>query len=183
MGCRVLVCLMPVALAFVLAGCSTAAESPSGGSALTPSDESLTSLAALPALALNVDLTDEGFQPPSIFIPVGRRVKLILRNRGTTEHHYRVIGLAPMDPLWRSEPEDMPLEEGITDEEHELHHNADYVPFRAMSPAGIKPLGDEVHAYAIRGGRDVMYFTATTTGTFSVQCPLHPEMVGQVIVF
>lgn len=178
---RTLVCLMPLAL--VLAGCSQATETPSGEPALTPSDESIASLAGLPALTLNVDLTDEGFQPSIVSIPAGRRVKLILRNRGTTEHHYRVVGLVPVDPLWRATSEDMPLEEGVTEEDHDAHHNTDYVPFRAKSPAGIKPLGDEVHAYAVNGGVDVMFFTATSKGTFSVYCPLHPEMAGQVIVF
>lgn len=128
---------------------------------------------------INVSLTDEGFQPASISIPVGQRVKLVVRNHGKTEHHYRIVGLVPGDLRWRQSAE-------VTDEEdeHLSHHpGAAYVPYRSASQAGIKPTGDEVHAFAAAGALDVVLFIPTNTGTFEVQDPLHPELVGQVTVF
>lgn len=132
-------------------------------------------------LTINVVMTDDGFQPSSIFIPVGREARLVVRNHGMTEHHYKVEGLVPGDVLWRA-----PAAASVTEEEdeHLAHHpGASYVPFRSTSRAGIKPTGDEVHAYAAAGGLDVILFTATNTGTFLVQDPLHPEIVGKVKVF
>lgn len=128
---------------------------------------------------INVRLTDDGFQPTSLSLPVGQRVKLVVRNHGDTEHHYRIVGLAPGDLRWRQTGE-------VTnqDNEHLDHHpGAAYVPYRSASKAGIKPTGDEVHAFAEGHGLDVVLFIPTNTGTFEVQDPLHPEIVGQVTVF
>jgi plastocyanin len=134
-------------------------------------------------MPINVYVTDEGFQPPYIAIPAGRLVRLVLRNSGTTEHHYRVVGLVPLDPLWRSEAEDMSLEEGVTDEDTNPTITLLTCRSGPRRRPGLSPLGDEVHTYALRGSKDAMFFTATSTGTYSVQCPLHPEKVGQVTVF
>ncbi|MBI4202100.1 MAG: hypothetical protein HY532_03155 [Chloroflexi bacterium] len=133
---------------------------------------------------INVDITDAGIQPSTVFVPAGQRVKLVLRNRATAEHHYRVLGLEAADLLWLAEPEGE-QEQGVTDEDHEMHHSGEFVPWRATSPAGVKPTGNEVHAYApgSAGGMDVVLFTAHTTGTFLVQCPLHPEMTAKLIIF
>ena len=188
---RVLVGLVPTGL--VLVACSSTAVSKVDG-VDTPQAEPTTvaQLDAESAISLdeavgfftiNVDLTDDGFEPPWIFIPAGRGVQLVLRNRGTTEHHFRVLGLVPTDLLWRVEAEGDPVAEGVTDEEHDLHHNADFVPFRSTSAAGIRPIGDEVHGYAGRGQSDIVRFVAANTGTFAVQCPLHPEIAGTITVF
>lgn len=178
---RLLVGLMPVGL--VLAACSNPAGVSSEANVAAPQGEPATPLdEPVEFLTINVDITDDGIQPPSIFIPAGRRVQLVLRNRGSAEHHFRVPRLVPKDLLWLARPEGA-REEGVTDEEHERHHDASFVPFRARSPAGIRPMGDEAHAYAAAGGMDVILFTATNTGTFSVQCPLHPGIVGKVTVF
>lgn len=132
---------------------------------------------------INVDISDIGIQPSSIFIPSEQRVRLVLRNQGSTEHHFRIVGLAPRDLLWASDPEAV-REEDVTDEDHNLHHAGGYVPWRATSLAGIKPTGDEVHSYVSPTRRmDVVLFTATNSGTFVVQCLLHPEIVGKVTVF
>ncbi len=178
---RVLVGLMPVGL--VLVSCTSATSAPSNEHVATPSNESVGAL-TIPVmdLTINMDVTDDGFQPPAVFIPVGSRVKLVLRNRGTTEHHYRVVGLVPKDLQWLAGPEEA-REEAVTDKEHELHHATGYMPFRGASPAGIRPMGDEVHGYAARDDFDVVLFIPTNTGTFVVQCPLHSEMVGKVTVF
>ncbi|MCZ7574257.1 MAG: cupredoxin domain-containing protein [Ardenticatenaceae bacterium] len=140
-------------------------------------------------LTINVDITDDGIEPASIFIPVGRRVQLVLRNRGTTEHHYRVVGLVPEDLLWlareaTAEEQALVAAGAVTEDEHAAHHQAaSVVPYRSASPAGIQPTGNEVHAYAAAGDMDVVFFTATNIGTFIVQDPLHPEIVGKVRVF
>lgn len=133
-------------------------------------------------ISITVIVTDEGFQPPSIFIPVGQKVRLVLRNRGSTEHHFRVLALKIRDLKWLA-----PLAADVgedDDAQHEAHHMVtSFVPFRDTSPAGIKPLGDEVHAYAQAGGQDMVIFTPTDTGNFLVHCPLHPEIIGHVIVY
>ena len=188
---RVLIGLLPIGL--LLIACSSAdgvsettgVDTPQGEptSAGNLDAQSATlSYAFDSVFTINVDLTDEGIQLSSIFIPVGREIQIVLRNRGTTEHHYRVVGLMPTDLSWLAEPEGTQAE-GVTDEDHDLHHSAALVPWWFTSPAGIQPRGDEVHGYAARGGLDVVHFVATNVGTFEVQCPLHPEETGTVTVF
>ncbi len=110
-----------------------------------------------------------------------------MRNRGKAEHHFKVLGLVPKDPMWlaRAKP-------GVySDDEHMEHHSgASFVDATSLllfnmcsSAAGICPKGNEVHAYAAGGGMDAVFFTATKTGTFLVQDPLHPAIVGKLIVF
>jgi len=135
-------------------------------------------------LTINVALTDDAMQPSSIFVPLGRRVRLVVRNRGSSEHHYRVVGLVPKDLLWLAQ--DLPGESAastITDEHADHHEEISFVPFRFASMAGVRPTGNEVHAYALPGELDAVSFTATKTGTFSVRCPLHPRIVGTLTVF
>ena len=51
-------------------------------------------------LTVNVEVSDGAIRPASVFIPAGRPVQLLVRNRGTMEHHYRVVGLTPIsDPV------------------------------------------------------------------------------------
>lgn len=139
-------------------------------------------------VTVNVDLTDTGFEPATIYIPEGRGIQLVLRNRGTTEHHYRVAGLIPTKITWLASSEynlsqlqDRP--EDISEAEHLLHHMIAFVPFRDESPFGVKPLGNEVHGYAAPRDREIIRFIAVNPGTFRVEDVLHPEIVGQVVVF
>ncbi|MBF8300934.1 MAG: DsbD protein, partial [Acidobacteria bacterium] len=53
-------------------------------------------------LTLNVAVSDEALRPAAVFVPAGRPVQLVLRNRGSMEHHYRVVGLRPDDLFWVS---------------------------------------------------------------------------------
>ena len=137
---------------------------------------------------VNVAMGDTGIQPAAVFMPVGRRVQLLLRTRGVSEHHYRVVGLVPDNLLWVAEP-DSAMDEAAANadasDEHSNHHPPlAFVPWRAESPAGILPTGNEVHAYVSAGrGLDVVIFTPTNAGTFDVQCDLHNETVGKVTVF
>ena len=39
----------------------------------------------LPKFSVTVILTDNGFEPSAIFLPAGRQIRLVVRNRGTTE--------------------------------------------------------------------------------------------------
>ena len=133
-------------------------------------------------LTLNIAISDSDIEPSSVFIPAGRPVQLLLRNRGTTEHHYRVVGLAPDDLAW-IDRDVSPRSAVVPGDEHN-HHGRHFVRLRATSPAGISRTGDEVHAYVSDASRvDVVRFTTTQTGTFVVQCELHPEKVGKLTVF
>lgn len=185
---RVLVGLLPVVL--VLVACTGVTSVSNKAEVAAPQEDpaavvnldklrAISSDQPLEYLTINVRITDDGFQPASIFIPVGRRVKLVVRNHGMAEHHYRIVGLVPGDLRWRQT-------DAVTDEdeEHLDHHpGASYVPYRSTSKAGIKPTGDEVHAFAAGRALDVVLFIPTNTGTFAVQDPLHPEIVGKVTVF
>lgn len=185
----ILLLLVPAVLA--LAACS----SPAGGvdAAATdalqeePSavvDATDAARADLPALTVSVYLKESGIEPASLFLPRGRRVRLVVRNHDRTEHHYRIVGLVPQDLLWR-DPGAGAEDVDLTDEEAEMasHHETGFLPYRATSRSGIRPFGDEVHGYARGGEFDVVLFTPTNTGTFTVECPLHPEETGKVIVF
>jgi len=114
-------------------------------------------------------------------VPAGRPVQLMLRNRGSVEHHYHVVGLVPDELSWVARPEPTPETEG---DEHSAHHGLRLLRSRAPSPAGIRPSGREVHAYvAVPGDVDVVLFTANQTGTFPVECDLHRDRVGSLTVF
>jgi hypothetical protein len=143
----------------------------------------------VPYFILNVEVSDAGIQPSEAFIPAGQRVRMVLRGRDRTEHHYRVVGLVPDELSWMAEPARVmeepanTAEAGASGAEHD-HHDSAFVRWRETSPAGITPTGDEVHAYvtAVKGV-DVVLFSTTQTGTFMVQCDLHPEQVSKLVVF
>ncbi len=189
-------------LALIAGACSGESEgtATAGG---TGSRESVTvapdfSMAALP---VNIRLTDEGFEPDIIFLPAGRSIRLILRNHGTTEHHFRINGLIPSQMRWMLFPEideyevasltPKELQEygiaGVTDLgelTHLVHHlKPTFVPFKDVSPAGIKPLGTDVHGYVSLGVTEVMTFFALQTGEYASEDVLFPEITGRVIVF
>jgi cytochrome c-type biogenesis protein len=135
-------------------------------------------------LTLNVEIADGAIRPASVFIPAGRPVQLLLRNRGSMEHHYRVVGLVPDDLVWVSRAESAPEDAVTDDDEHSHHHDRQFVRWRVTSPAGIHPTGQEIHAYvAVPGDVDMVVFSASQTGTFAVHCDLHPEEVGKLTVF
>jgi plastocyanin len=145
--------------------------------------------AGLRFLTVNVELSDEGISPAMVAIPAGREIKLVVRNRGMTEHHYQVRGLVPHD-LWRvstaeaSATRDSNAPLAAADGEHDEHnHSASLGAY--VSQAGVIPSEHEVHAFAQGGGggMDVIFFTATTPGTYEVRCTLHPTMVAKLMVF
>src|SRR5687768_12381377 len=101
-------------------------------------------------LTVNVAVSNAGLESATVFIPAGKPVQLMLRNRGTSEHHYRVVGLTP-DELWWMAPgasgETTPaIPTTATADEHD-HHSRHFVTTKAASPSGITPTGREVHAY------------------------------------
>ena len=133
-------------------------------------------------ILLNVELSDTGIQPSTVFVPAGQPVQLVLRNRGSTEHHYRVVGLVPDELSWIAAPASA-MDADVSEDDHH-QHDREFVRWRETSPAGISPTGDEVHGYVSRAkGVDVVLFSATQVGTFVVQCDLHPEEVGKLVVF
>lgn len=176
-------------LALVAGACSDTASTsaPEAVSVVVPQD------VTADEFLVNVILTDTGYEPETIFIPAGRPIRLVLRNRGETEHHYRVAGLIPSDLRWRLEPQldtydlesDPEFADAYVDDiEHILHHlTPTYVPFKEESRSGIKPIGNEVHGYTHRGTIDVMTFYALQTGSYDVIDELHPELTGTVVVF
>jgi uncharacterized cupredoxin-like copper-binding protein len=130
---------------------------------------------------VNVAVSDTGIQPSTVFVPTGRPVQLVLRNRGMLEHHYRVIGLEPEGLSWLADSTDVTAT--ISGENHN-HHRRTFVPERGVSPGGIRPSGHEVHAYVTQDRRvDEVLFTANHTGTYVAQCDLHPGEVGRLVVF
>jgi cytochrome c-type biogenesis protein len=132
---------------------------------------------------VNVGISDAEIQPAAVFVPAGRPVQLLLRNRGASEHHYRVVGLVPDEVSWLAAADADKADPTVGDEDHN-HHGRRFVPSRAVSPAGIRPTGNEVHAYVTAERRvDAVLFTATETGTYVVRCDLHPEHVARLTVF
>lgn len=169
-----------VSFALALAGCSTSTESEpvSEPTVVYPPNFELRTI------NLNIDMTDTGFDPGEIHIPAGRSIQLVLRNRDTVEHHYRVIELKPAEMIWLALEKPDVAEAGVTEEDHESHHSKDFVDFRGTSPGGVRPTLTEVHAYAPGHAVDVVRFFAQTTGVFEVECVLHPEEErGTVTVF
>ncbi len=153
-----------------------------------------------PTLTVNVTLTDEGFQPSTIFLPAGRHIELVIRNRGTDEHHYRIAGLVPAGLNWivsseidedeilamsPAELEALGIDSAdMSNLEHVAHHlGPTAIAFKPESAAGIKPLPNEVHAYASIGGADIVIFYPLNIGTFVAEDVLHPEITGKVVVF
>ncbi len=184
-----------IALVLVAAACS-GSEGSSDGPTLPTAAPSVMVPQDLdsPIFVANVQLTDDGFDPDMIFVPAGRQVRLVLRNRGSHEHHYRVAGLIASEIRWLMEP-DVDEEEidnlladnaGFTDDdvEHILHHmTPSYVPFKDASLSGIKPLRNEVHGYAQAGQTDVLTFYPLATGKYEVEDVRYPEFTGTFVVF
>jgi cytochrome c-type biogenesis protein len=137
-----------------------------------------TSDAAALDFTVNVGISDTGIEPSTVFVPAGHPVQLLVRQRGSVEHHYRIVGLVPDDVSW--------LEIGkheSLDENHN-HHGRTFVKWRAASPAGIRPTGTEVHAYVLPDRRvDALFFTASRPGTYIARCDLHPEKVARLTIF
>lgn len=153
-----------------------------------------------PTLVVNITLSDDGFEPETVFLPAGRHIRMVVRNISDHEHHYRVGGLLTSNLGWYVPPtvtedeiasmspeelEDLGMtEDDLDDVEHLLHHlQPTFVPFKEESPAGIRPLPNEVHAYAYRGHIDTVTFFPLSIGEFVAEDVLHPELTGRVIVF
>ena len=188
-------------LALTLAACTPADQT---GSADTTSRDSAESVFVEPnydadEILVNIFLSDDGIEPSTIFIPAGKPVRLVLRNRGTREHHFRVGGIVPINMAWYTpadvdaydidtmSPEqlaELGIENSSSDAEHELHHqNGAFLPFKKESLSGVKPLPNEVHGYVQVGLNDVMSFLTVNTGVFVAEDVLHPEFQARVIVF
>lgn len=202
---RLFVALTSVAL---LAGaCSSDEGNAAASPGVAPHRQSIQVQPDLTVNALNVNvlLTDEGIEPDIIFLPAGRPIRLVLKNRGTSEHHFRIKGLIPSQLRWMQVPEideydaeSMSPEDlaaygimeaaGITDEAelaHYFHHlTPQMVPFKDESPAGIRVLGTEVHGYVgPQAPTEVMEFFALQTGEYIADDVRFPEFTARVIVF
>lgn len=187
----------PVALAFVAAGCAGGSSPPV---AAAPQATHLNIVRSydqgtdsprdvpVPYITVNVDITDEGMEPRALSIPAGQQVQIVMRNRGAAEHHYQVLGLKATDIARRLPDAETAEGNGMDAEDHSAHHGQDaelalLLPLSACaSKAGVCPRASEVHAFADGGGVDAVLFTATRTGTYTVQCPLHPKISGKLVV-
>lgn len=199
-----LVGLLPLALA--LAACAGAAATPAPAADGAPRDVPYNVVrqyvegaasprdSAVTYLTVNVDADDSGFQPATVTVPAGVQVKLVFRNRGTTEHHYRVLGLVPTDLqfLVASPGENVladptptqPVANAAPADEHEHDHDhGSFSGARSLTtPGGVRVTGDRVHAWAQATGIDEVMFIAAKTGTYDVSDPRHPEITGKLIV-
>ncbi|MBI2906763.1 MAG: cupredoxin domain-containing protein [Chloroflexi bacterium] len=136
-------------------------------------------------ITINVELTDAGFHPSSIAIPRGRRIQLLVRNLGRSEHHFHVLGLAPKDMLWLASGEseaDGAESEETADHAAHHYHGRELVTFHTCT-TGVCPTGNAVDAHADPGEIDVVWFTATEQGTFDVVDPTSPELRGSLTVY
>ena len=116
---RCLVEVVVASMAVVLAACGgDSAASGDHGSVDTNATTATTEPAPITQdwdrvlITLNVEVTDDGFEPAAILIPAGRGIQLLMRNHGTTERHLRVIGAEPARLLWVARP-DTGIEDGI----------------------------------------------------------------------
>ena len=135
-------------------------------------------------LTFNVDLTADGPSPEHLFVPSNRSIQIVLRNRSRDEVHYQVLDLVPQEMLWISVPDaEVEREIGVSDEDHDAHHDRDFVSWREESRSGVKPTGEQVHGYTSVGELDVVRFVATSLGTFDVIDPLHPEFSARLTVY
>lgn len=187
-------------LAVVVGACSSGGDT---GTSAADREERVTVVPDrdAPEFVVNVYATDSGLKQETVFVPAGRYIKLVFRNHGTVEHHYRVIGLVPSQLRWVVFPildeydldsmsDEELLSHGIDmslpigDIQHELHHlGITYSPMRPNSRSDIQPTGTEVHAITRRGKQDVVYFYALTTGTYEVVDAAFPEIRGKMVVF
>lgn len=197
---RRMVMLAAIALALMLGACGSGG---GDGDRISSREDRVTVVPDrdAPEFVVNVYATDSGYQQETVYVPAGRYIKLVFRDHGQLEHHYRVIGLVPSQLRWVVFPaldeydlETMSDEEllshgidmsqPIADLEHELHHlGISYSPIRPASRSAIQPTGTEVHAITRRGSQDVVYFYALTTGTYEVVDAAHPEIRGKLVVF
>jgi hypothetical protein len=186
-------------LALVLVGATCA------GAGALPGDTTGTTLTVAPdhearPFVAYVTFVDGGTEPATLFLPAGRKVRLIIKSRVPEERHFRVGGLIVSDLLWLVEPEYTleelqqmsPEEQAALDfdptqsvADHTEHHlQATFVPTKPESPAGIKPIGNEVHGYTPGVGSDTLLFYPLTTGTYQAEDVLHPEYgTTKVVVF
>lgn len=190
---------VPLALMLVFAACSDGGAA--GPDRLVEERVTVVPDPDAPEFVVNVYVTDEGYEQPIVHVPAGRYIKLVLRDHGVLEHHYRVIGLVPSQLRWVVFPvldeydlasmsdeellsHGIDMSQPIGDLEHELHHlGISFSPVRPASRSAIQPTGTEVHAITRRGVQDVVYFYALTTGTYEVVDAAHPDIRGKMVVF
>jgi len=123
---------------------------------------------------VNIYMTEEGFEPSSITLAAGQRVRVVLRNRTLKERHFRVIGMPAASITWMAVPLDRweavdaaahlthafhheeeaaePVEGQFVNPrggwvDHDHSHAVEYIDWRGTSPSGIKPNGREVHGW------------------------------------
>jgi len=182
-----------LATALVLAACGTAeaprsslvAELFPGTAGAAQADQPPTT-----ARTVSVYVTEAGYDPAAINVRVGESIELVLRNVGFKDHQYRVAGMPARDLQWLDQTV-VDFTDGATSAApdaaaaaHDHEHGAGgLVPLSlAKSSSGGLRRGDELDAQAYAGRMDVVLFTPTKPGTYTVRDALHPQIVGRLVV-
>ena len=135
-----------ILVAAVLAGCSGSDESPAAGARL-----------------LTVDLSELKFEPANLTVSAGTPVQITLRNTGTTEHDFVIMGMPAKDVKSNTGGDN-------------THGSMDMGSMNASEIAGHTKAKEQVN----------IRFTPTQPGTYDFYCsiPGHREagMTGKIIV-
>ncbi|MBI4297851.1 MAG: hypothetical protein HY676_04900 [Chloroflexi bacterium] len=143
----------------------------------TPS-QTLTRVSLADARVIQVKGSDSGFEPASLSLVKGQRVVLVFENTGSVEHHFHARQMPAQDILWLSSQDTGPMPSDINSLRSAL-----FLPYHVCdSESGICPTGIDVHLHARAGGWLAISFVPPDTGTFTMTCPLHPEMMGTIVV-
>ncbi len=155
----------------------TAAETPAG--------------ANVAPLVVNVTLSDDAILPEVLAIPLGRPITLIVRNRGTREHHYQIRDMAATGLFWFAGG-DGAVDPVLAAEDPEAATHGGHHGPNEMLPYDICdskygfiacPTGEWVHVYAPPSGMDVIAFSAAQTGTYDAFSQFDPGLTAKVVVY
>jgi len=124
-----------------------------------------------------ITVTPYGFAPALIELSVDRPTILVFSNPTDEEHHFHAEYLPIGDSLrWLVVPEGREL----TDDA--LRAAAQFDTHICESEFGYCPTGAWVHLHANPGGQDAIAFIPRTAGIFGVSCPIHPDVLGDIVV-
>jgi plastocyanin len=126
---------------------------------------------------IRVSATADGFSPDTMELTVGQSVILVFENPTDEEHHFHVNGLPIGDTLrW------LVSVEGRDFSDDSLRAAAQFDSHICDSEFGYCPTGAWVHLHANPGGQDAIAFVPQGAGSYSVSCPIHPDLGAEVVV-
>lgn len=126
---------------------------------------------------IRVSVTPYGFSPALLELTVDRPVIVVFDNPTHEEHHFHAEYLPIGDSLrWLV----VPAGRELTDDA--LRAAAQSDTHICESEFGYCPTGAWVHLHANPGGQDAIAFIPRTAGIFGVSCPIHPDVLGDIVV-